>query len=54
MSCQWRNPDTARFEDRGDVVIPYKSVIDFYLKEQMYLEDLLQGRRQRKIGGLAA
>ena len=54
MSCQWRNPDTARFEDRGDVVIPYKSVIDFYLKEQMYLEDSLQGRRQRKIGGLAA
>jgi hypothetical protein len=39
MSCQWRNPDTGRLEDRGDVVIPYKSVIEFYLKEQHYLED---------------
>jgi hypothetical protein len=39
MSCQWRNPDTGRFEDRSDVVIPYKSVIEFYLKEEHYLED---------------
>jgi hypothetical protein len=39
LSCQWRNPDTGRFEDRSDVVIPYKSVIEFYLKEQHYLED---------------
>jgi len=39
MSCQWRNPDTGRYEDRGDVVIPYKSVIEFYLKEAHYLED---------------
>jgi hypothetical protein len=39
MSCQWRNPDTARFEDRSDVVIPYQSVIEFYLKELHYLED---------------
>jgi hypothetical protein len=39
MSCQWRNPDTGRFEDRSDVAIPYKSVIEFYLKEQHYLED---------------
>ena len=39
MSCQWRNPDTGRYEDRGDVVIPYRSVIDFYLQEEHYLED---------------
>jgi hypothetical protein len=39
MSCQWRNPDTGRFEDRSDVVIPYKNVIEFYLKERHYLED---------------
>ena len=39
MSCQWRNPDTGRFEDRSDVVIPYKSVIEFYLKEIQYLKD---------------
>jgi hypothetical protein len=54
MSCQWRNPDTGRYEDRSDVVIPYRSVIEFNLKEQVYLEDSLGGRRQRKIGGLAA
>jgi hypothetical protein len=29
MCCQWRNPDTGRFEDRSDVEIPYKSVIEF-------------------------
>jgi hypothetical protein len=39
MSCQWRNPDTGRFEDRSDVMIPYKSLIEFYLKELHYLED---------------
>ena len=39
MSCQWRNPDTGRLEDRSDVVIPYKSVIEFYLKETQYLKD---------------
>ena len=39
MSCQWRNPETGRFEDRSDVVIPYKTVIEFYLKESQYLKD---------------
>ena len=39
MSCQWRNPDTGRIDDRSDVVIPYKSVIEFYLKETEYLRD---------------
>src|SRR5213594_1910282 len=39
MSCQWRNPDTGRFEDRSDVVIPYKSVLEFYFKETQYLKD---------------
>jgi len=47
MSCQWRNPDTGRFEDRSDVVIPYKSVIEFYLKELHYLQD--SKRRPMKI-----
>jgi hypothetical protein len=23
MSCQWRNPETGRYEDRSDLVIPY-------------------------------
>jgi hypothetical protein len=35
MSCQWRNPDTGRYEDRSNVVIPYESVIEFYRKEQV-------------------
>ena len=39
MSCQWRNPDMGRFEDRSDVVIPYRSVIEFYVKETEYLKD---------------
>ncbi len=39
MSCQWRNPDTGRLEDRSEVVIPYKSVIEFYFKEIQYLKD---------------
>jgi hypothetical protein len=47
MSCQFRNPDTGRFEDRSDVVIPYKSVIEFYLKERHYLED--SERRPMKV-----
>lgn len=54
MSCQWRDANSGRYEDRSGVAIPYKSVIEFYLKEQIYLEDSLKGRRQRKIGGLAA
>jgi hypothetical protein len=39
MSCQWRNPATGRYEDRSDMVIPYRSVIDFYIQEEHYLED---------------
>jgi hypothetical protein len=50
MSCQWRNPDTGRFDDRSDVVIPYKSVIEFYLKELHYLEDTK--RRPTRISEL--
>jgi hypothetical protein len=42
MSCQWRNPDIGRYEDRSDVVIPYRSVIEFYLKETQYLKDTEQ------------
>jgi hypothetical protein len=46
MSCQWRNPDTGRYEDRSDVVIPYKSVIEFYLKETQYLKDTEEERER--------
>jgi hypothetical protein len=54
MSCQWRNLDTGRFEDRSDVVIPYRSVLDFYFKETQYLKDSEQEQerlaRKRKRG----
>jgi hypothetical protein len=33
LSCQWFNPETRRMEDRGNVVISYRSIIEFYLKE---------------------
>jgi hypothetical protein len=46
MSCQWRNPDTGRYEDRSTVVIPYRSVIEFYLKEQAHLEDSKKSRQE--------
>jgi hypothetical protein len=39
MSCQWRNPNTGRFGDRGDMVIPYRSVLEFYFREIQYLKD---------------
>ncbi|MDZ4346913.1 MAG: hypothetical protein U1E51_31255 [Candidatus Binatia bacterium] len=39
MTCQWRNPKTGRYEDRSQVVVPYRSVIEFYLKEVHYLGD---------------
>lgn len=46
MSCQVRNWETGRMEDRSDMVIPYRSVIEFYSSELHYLEDS-QKRRVR-------
>jgi len=54
LSCQWRNSETERYEDRSEVVIPYRSVIEFYLKERAYLKDSLRSPGRRKFGGLAA
>jgi hypothetical protein len=54
MSCQWRNPETGRYEDRGDVVIPYRSVIEFYQKEQFYFDDARKSHGRRKIAPIAA
>jgi hypothetical protein len=39
MSGTWRNPATRRMEDRSGVIIPYRSVLDFYFKEKIYLQD---------------
>lgn len=47
MSCHWRNPETRRMEDRSSVVIPYRSVIEFYLKEKSFVED--QEKDQRAL-----
>ncbi|MGN6718234.1 MAG: hypothetical protein ACTHLX_12650, partial [Candidatus Binatia bacterium] len=30
LTCRWINPETRRAEDRGDVVIAYRSIIEFY------------------------
>jgi hypothetical protein len=49
MTCQWRNPDTARYDPRSDVVIPYRSVIEFYRKEAFYLQDTRKNHGRRKI-----
>jgi Arc/MetJ-type ribon-helix-helix transcriptional regulator len=49
MSCQWRNPDTGRFEDRSDVVIPYRSIVEFYPKETQYLKDSEEERERLAI-----
>ncbi len=43
MSCHWRNPRTGRYEDRSDVVIPYRSVIAFYQQEVHYLQETPSG-----------
>lgn len=47
MSCQWRNPDTSRYEDRSDVVIPYRSVIEFYRQEIAHLKDSEEEENRR-------
>ena len=33
MTCQWLNPETKRMEDRGNIVIPYRAMIEFYFSE---------------------
>jgi hypothetical protein len=40
MACRYKG------EDRSDVVIPYKNVIEFYLKEIQYLKDAEQEQEQ--------
>jgi hypothetical protein len=49
MSCQWRNPETGRHEDRGDVVIPYRSVLQFYFKEVEYLKDSEEEQQRQAL-----
>lgn len=51
MSCQHRNPETRRYEDRGDVVIPYASVVAFYQKERHFYEEFRKMPRSLKKQG---
>jgi hypothetical protein len=44
MSCRYHG------EDRGDVVIPYKSVIDFYEQELHYFKDAAKRQRLCECG----
>jgi hypothetical protein len=57
MSCQWRKSDTGRYEDCSDVVIPYRSLIEFYRKEQAYLRETeqeeVQQAEKRKRGAMS-
>ena len=51
MSCRWKNPETGRFGDRSDVVILYKSVIDFYHQELHYFKEAAKrGQRLCECG----
>jgi hypothetical protein len=50
MSCQWRNPETRRYEDRSNVVIAYRSVLEFYAKEKSYLGEEQLGKVKRQRG----
>jgi hypothetical protein len=55
LSCQWLNPEARRMEDRSNVVIPYCSIIAFYLKELHAAEDPVimveQPVRRNRHGG---
>jgi hypothetical protein len=55
LSCLWLNPETRRMEDRGNVVISYRSIIEFYLKELHAAEGpvirLEQPVRRNRHGG---
>lgn len=49
ISCQARNPETGRHEDRSGVVIPYRSVIEFYRMEQAYLKDSEEDQERQAL-----
>lgn len=45
LSCKWLSPETHRIEDRGDVAIAYRAVIEFYENEFFY--ETHKGIKQR-------
>jgi hypothetical protein len=55
LSCRWLNPEARRMEDRRKVVIPYGSIVAFYLKELHAAEDRFimveQPVRRNRHGG---
>src|SRR5262245_14371324 len=55
LSRQWLNPETKRMEDRSNVVIARRSVIEFYLKELRAAEvpiiGVEQAVRRNRHGG---
>lgn len=38
LTCRWKGPD-GRYEDRSDVVIPYRGVLQFYFTELKSWQD---------------
>ena len=49
MTGQSYNPETRRKEDRSWVVIPYRSVLEFYFKELAYMKDSEQEKAKNKV-----
>jgi len=45
MTCRWKDTETGRYEDRSDVVIPYKSVIEYYRQELHYFKEATKRQR---------
>ena len=44
MTCKYKG------EDRSDVIIPYRSVLEFYSQELQYFQDSTQKHRQCACG----
>jgi hypothetical protein len=38
LSCRWKGPD-GRYEDRSSVVIPYRSILQFYCTELRHWQE---------------
>jgi hypothetical protein len=60
LSCRWKAPD-GRYEDRSSVVIPYRSVLQFYSTELRNWQEstglavpLTEAQRARNLKGSKA
>src|SRR5262249_18635001 len=49
LTCRWLNPETRRTEDRSNVVIAYRSVIEFYERELHASEEAKSETSQARV-----